>query len=751
MKRGKFYFRLRRAAAAVMIFFLAAGNSGLIQVNAETSGSTAGTLIVCAGGEAGAADAISGTAGTFESENYTNLFDEDTTTKWCIQNFRSACVIWEMSEAVSVTGYTVVSGNDCKTYTGRNPKSWQLYACNAESDPDEDYEGWVLIDSVSDSQMEDKNFEEYYFEIPQSLPEYKYYKLVIDETQGATTMQIAEFSLDYDGAADYVCLISDEDGLLSDEMKETLSELFVTVYPQMAAGYNENAPKFVKIYISSGDSIYTLNSRIYLSASYLTENPRDYDCLTHELMHVVQHYPVSDPSWLIEGIADYARYVYGLNNEAAGWSLKTPTAQSSYTDSYRTAAAFLNWLETESGAGSGIVKELDARLRNGTYDTEGHSDWEEITGKSLDDLWSDYLKACGVITQEDETGTEDEEYSDEEENSDEENTSGASYLAYSSQDGVWYYYTDGEVNTSYTGLASNSAGTWYVEDGVVDFGYTGLAAVDGVLYYISYSKVSTNTGLYKFNGIWYYFVEGAVDYTYTGLVKNSAGWWYVEDSIVDFDYTGLVEYNGSYWYVYNSNVKFVTGLYKIDGTWYYISNGAAAFSFSGIVSNSAGSWYVEDGIVDFGYTGLIEYDGILYYVSYSKVSTNTGLYKFNGTWYYFVEGAVDYTYTGLVKNSAGWWYVEDSIVDFDYTGLAEYNGSYWYVYDSNVKFVTGLYYINGTWYYIKNGAWASSYTGLASNSAGTWYVQNGVVSLSYNGTVTISGTKYTIKNSLVVS
>ena len=681
MISGKFNFGLRKAAAAALIFFLAAVNLNLMCSCAGTlSDTSADTLIARVGTEVYAANAISGTAGTFSSENYTNLFDEDVTTKWCVQNFRSGCVIWEMEEAVSVTGYTVVSGNDCKTYTGRNPKSWQLYACNAASDPDEDYEGWVLIDEVSDSQMEDKNFEEYYFEISASLPEYKYYMLVIDETQGATTMQISEFSLDYEGAADYVCLISDEDGLLSVEMKETLLDLFVTVYPQMAAEYNENAPEFVKIYIYSGDSIYTSYSCVYLSASYLTENPLDYDCLTHELMHVVQHYPSYDPSWLAEGIADYARYVYGLNNDAAGWSLKTPTAGSSYTDSYRTTAAFLNWLETKSGVGSGIVKELDARLRAGTYDTENHSDWEEITGKSLDTLWTDYLRACGVIAQEDETDA------DEEGNADEDSAISGSYLAYSAQDALWYYYTDGAVDTSYTGLA-----------------------------------------------------------------KNDYGWWYVKNGSVDFTYTGFSYYNGYYWYVYGGNVKFVTGLYKVNGTWYYVKNGAWASSYTAFASNSAGTWYVEEGIVDFGYTGLAEVDGVTYYISKNLVSTATGIYKVNGTWYYFAGGAIASDYTGLAKNSAGWWYVEEGIIDFGYTGLVEYNGYYWYVSGSNVKFVTGLYKINGTWYYIVNGAWASSYTGLASNSAGTWYVENGVVSLGCSGTVTIDGTKYTVKNSLVIS
>ena len=69
----------------------------------------------------------------------------------------------------------------------------------------------------------------------------------------------------------------------------------------------------------------------------------------------------------------------------------------------------------------------------------------------------------------------------------------------------------------------------------------------------------------------------------------------------------------------------------------------------------------------------------------------------------------------------------------------------------NVKFVTGLYKINGTWYYIKNGAWALNYTGMATNSAGTWFVQSGIITFHYTGTVIINGNRYTVKNSKVTS
>ena len=48
---------------------------------------------------------------------------------------------------------------------------------------------------------------------------------------------------------------------------------------------------------------------------------------------------------LTEGLADYARYKYGVNNAAAGWSLPNYASGQSYTNAYAVTARFLVWLE----------------------------------------------------------------------------------------------------------------------------------------------------------------------------------------------------------------------------------------------------------------------------------------------------------------------------------------------------------------------------------------------------------------------
>ena len=42
--------------------------------------------------------------------------------------------------------------------------------------------------------------------------------------------------------------------------------------------------------------------------------------ITHEGMHVVQQY-LQSPGWITEGIADYARAKFGVNNAARGWTM----------------------------------------------------------------------------------------------------------------------------------------------------------------------------------------------------------------------------------------------------------------------------------------------------------------------------------------------------------------------------------------------------------------------------------------------
>ena len=103
-----------------------------------------------------------------------------------------------------------------------------------------------------------------------------------------------------------------------------LVKTFFTVYPELAKTYNRKILKEVKMVI---DTTYkgvaeTDNGKVTISSAWLHKRPEDIDVVTHEVMHIVQDYGESTgPGWLTEGIADYARYKFGVNNDAAKWSL----------------------------------------------------------------------------------------------------------------------------------------------------------------------------------------------------------------------------------------------------------------------------------------------------------------------------------------------------------------------------------------------------------------------------------------------
>lgn len=177
---------------------------------------------------------------------------------------------------------------------------------------------------------------------------------------------------------------------LDPQLKKRLIETFFEVYPKLAKEYNPKTLKEVKFFV---DTAYkgvaaTSNGRVTFSANYLVKKPGDIDVVTHEVMHIVQDYGRSSgPGWLTEGIADYVRSKYGIDNEGAKWTLPDLKPEHSYKNSYRITARFFTWIEKH--VKEGTIKTVDASLRDHTYTAEI---WTKLTGKDLDGLWADYVK-----------------------------------------------------------------------------------------------------------------------------------------------------------------------------------------------------------------------------------------------------------------------------------------------------------------------------------------------------------------------
>ena len=96
--------------------------------------------------------------------------------------------------AVSISGYSLQT-TDRYYWYDRHPKSWTLYGGNDRTVPEAI---WEEIDKVTgDTQLADKycTYGHYHLDAPSKA--YKYFKLVIDETQGANDTELAEVVLHY--------------------------------------------------------------------------------------------------------------------------------------------------------------------------------------------------------------------------------------------------------------------------------------------------------------------------------------------------------------------------------------------------------------------------------------------------------------------------------------------------------------------------------------------------------------------------
>ena len=127
-------------------------------------------------------------------------------------------------------------------------------------------------------------------------------------------------------------------------------------------------------------TLYNNNIRIVQSPSYVA--------IVHEMVHVVQQYGRGrrgnrNPGWLVEGLADYIRwFLYEPENLRP----RVDPERAKYTDSYRTTGAFLDYLVREHDAE--LIVKFNAAMREGKFDDEL---WKESTGKTVDELWADYV------------------------------------------------------------------------------------------------------------------------------------------------------------------------------------------------------------------------------------------------------------------------------------------------------------------------------------------------------------------------
>lgn len=182
--------------------------------------------------------------------------------------------------------------------------------------------------------------------------------------------------------------IINEDAELSPSIIKGFENIILKVYPKLVKDFNKNARMDITVKIdTSYDGVaYANNGRVTVSSKWLHARPNDLDLMTHEIMHIIQSYPNgAGPGWLTEGIADFVRHKYGVDNVKAGWSLTEFSKNQSYKNSYRITARFLVWI-TQNYDKKFVIK-MDKKLRSNTYSPEL---WKEYTGLNVDQLWESY-------------------------------------------------------------------------------------------------------------------------------------------------------------------------------------------------------------------------------------------------------------------------------------------------------------------------------------------------------------------------
>jgi hypothetical protein len=132
----------------------------------------------------------------------------------------------------------------------------------------------------------------------------------------------------------------------------------------------------------------TAGDHIAFNVGWIEKHPDDYGMVIHELVHVVEAYPKYDPSWLIEGFADYIRYFVF---EPERHVVKVDPKRANYKNGYGDAAAFVDYLEKKN---PGFIKKAHQAMRDGSYKDANWIDW---TGKSVDDNWKDFIASITPV------------------------------------------------------------------------------------------------------------------------------------------------------------------------------------------------------------------------------------------------------------------------------------------------------------------------------------------------------------------
>ena len=188
------------------------------------------------------------------------------------------------------------------------------------------------------------------------------------------------------------------------EQMVVLSRLFWECYPKMYARFSDLSKPPVDITLAIENEGYEVawasGNLVHLHDQWLYQYPEDYDCITHELAHVIQNNwddAFLEDSGYIERFADCCRYEYAMNNGQYNdkeWTLQTIEGESSRGTSVR----FFVWLDyMYSDTDTDMIRKFFSVCRNGNIKSNAWKQaWQEVfsgtklSGKMIDEVWEMY-------------------------------------------------------------------------------------------------------------------------------------------------------------------------------------------------------------------------------------------------------------------------------------------------------------------------------------------------------------------------
>ncbi|BDS06604.1 hypothetical protein NT6N_16440 [Oceaniferula spumae] len=171
---------------------------------------------------------------------------------------------------------------------------------------------------------------------------------------------------------------------------QEMAKLYFEVWPKLVTWLGvpgDEVPHDIDVFLvkTLSHPAHAANHTMTISAKHLRSHPKDTEgVFVHELAHIIQQYPKYEPSWFVEGSADYVRYRQYPDRHWANTQRKHMNNDKPFGH-YWNSACFLLWMEDRFK--KPIVAQVSRAIYNGKYDDRL---FHQLTGVPLKTLAQQY-------------------------------------------------------------------------------------------------------------------------------------------------------------------------------------------------------------------------------------------------------------------------------------------------------------------------------------------------------------------------